>query len=204
MLVGRDLSCVKRDRVLFNDLQIAIEPSQCWYIEGANGAGKTSLLRILAGLSHPTEGHIEWRGKLLRHQIDHFFQDMVYVGHKTGLNRQLSAIENVMYWSSLNQVEVKSIYDLLGQLGLTGLEDLPVGHLSEGQQRRVALTRLWIKRASLWILDEPYAALDVSGIALLNAKIDDFIEKGGSVVMTSHQEPELDSLIHRLVLAYQL
>jgi heme exporter protein A len=185
-------------------LQVTITPSQCWYIEGANGAGKTSLLRILAGLSPPSDGHIEWQGKVLGRQRHHFYQNMIYVGHKTGLNRELSAIENVMYWASLNQVHMTSAYDVLGELGLIGLEDLPVGQLSEGQQRRVALTRLWIKKALIWVLDEPYAALDVTGIALLNNKIDDFIEKGGSVVMTSHQEPELRTLIHRLVLAYRL
>lgn len=204
MLVGHHLSCVKRDRSLFDDLQITVKPSQCWYIEGANGAGKTSLLRILAGLSTPSEGYIEWHGKPLDEQRHHFYKNMIYVGHKTGLNKQLSAIENVIYWASLNQVELISAYNVLDLLGLTGLEDLPVGHLSEGQQRRVALTRLWIKQADIWILDEPYAALDVTGISLLNNKIDAFVENGGSVIMTSHQEPVLHSLIHRLVLAYQL
>ena len=204
MLVGRDLSCVKRDRLLFDDLQIKVESGQCWYIEGANGAGKTSLLRILAGLSDPTDGHIEWQGKPIEEQRLSFCQNMIYVGHKTGLNKQLSAEENVSYWAFLNQVALNSAYDVLNELGLTGLEDLPVGHLSEGQQRRVALTRLWIKKAKLWVLDEPYAALDVTGIALLNDKIDSFVDNGGSVVMTSHQTPDLGSLIHRMVLTYQL
>ncbi len=204
MLVGQDLSCTKRDRLLFENLQIEVGSGQFWYVKGPNGAGKTSLLRILANLTSPTEGQLTWQGEPFNQAGRNYHKDMVYVGHKTGLNQQLSAVENVLYWSALNGLNITSAYDVLAELGLVGLEDMPIRQLSEGQQRRVALTRLWIKEAKIWILDEPYAALDVLGIQLLNTKIDNFIESGGSVVMTSHQEPLVKSPIQLLTLAYQL
>lgn len=204
---GQSVSCVKQDRTLFENLDFSVEPSELLYVRGQNGAGKTSLLRILVGLSDPAQGDVLYRGENIRDVAESFHHHLIYFGHKLGLNLTLNALENLTFWCQLNQVETsqQALFDLLATLGLVGLEDLPVGQLSAGQQRRVALARLWLKTdAKIWILDEPFTALDVQGIALLREKIVAHLGTGGAVIITSHQQLDIDYKTSELVLEYRL
>lgn len=190
LLTAQDLMSIKRDRVLFEALDFTLQENQIIHLKGPNGAGKTSLMRILAGLSSPTEGQVFIKGVPVSEDESHFHKRSLYVGHKSGLSTNMSGIENTWFWCNQHGVDVtqSEIMSKLGMIGLSGLEDLPVAHLSAGQQRRVALLRLWLKtEAKLWFLDEPFTALDVQGIALIEKKMHEHVEAGGSVVVTSHQ-----------------
>jgi heme exporter protein A len=207
VLSGHNLSCIKRDRTLFESIDFSIEKGQLLHVKGANGAGKTSLLRILVGLSQPDCGKVLFENRCIFRYPADYHPSLVYFGHKLGLNQSLSAIENLRFWCELNQVEfhIDYIFSLLEKVGLVGLEELPVGNLSAGPQRRVSLTRIWLKStARLWVLDEPFTALDVDGIDLLKSRIVEHLEQQGSVVMTSHQQLDLIRPIKELHLEYQI
>ena len=207
VLSAHDLSLTKGDRLLFDKVNFSVEQAGLLYIKGPNGAGKTSLLRVLCGLLESESGEVRFKQQALRLVRDEFHHQLVYFGHKTALNARLSAVENLRFWCQQHAQTItqQEIYQTLSELQLVGLEDVPIGHLSAGQQRRVALARLWFKRsATLWILDEPLTALDTSGMSLLLAKITHFLQQGGAVVMTSHQELELDYPTQELVLEYRI
>jgi heme exporter protein A len=207
LLSAHNLSCVKRDRVLFENLELSVDAGELLYIKGPNGAGKTSLLRILVGLSEAACGEVRFDGEALSRVRDKYHGQLVYFGHKLGLNQNLTALENLHYWCLQHgQSQSESqYYHLLDRLSLVGLEELPVGNLSAGQQRRVALARLWLKPdAKLWVLDEPFTALDVQGISLLKTRIRQHLKVQGTVIMTSHQSLELDYPTRELVLEYKI
>lgn len=207
LLSGQNLACVKQDRVLFEHTEFSVSRSELLYIRGQNGAGKTSLLRILVGLADPASGAVSYKGEHIAKVEQEFHQDLVYFGHKLGLNLALNGIENLEFWCQLNGIETNEthLFELLELLGLVGLEDLPISQLSAGQQRRVALARLWLKSdAKIWVLDEPFTALDVQGIALLKDKIVSHLGSGGAVIITSHQTLDLDYATKELILEYRL
>jgi heme exporter protein A len=202
-----NLSVVKRDRLLFENLNFAVERGGLLYVKGQNGAGKTSMLRVLAGLVDADSGKVYFSQQNIKDCRENYHQNLVYFGHKLGINQTLSALENLQYWCKQHQVviSVDTIFDTLAQLNLVGLEDIPVANLSAGQQRRVALARFWFKQdAKLWILDEPFTALDTQGIALLSKQITKFLGGGGAVVMTSHQQLKLDYPTAELTLEYRI
>lgn len=204
---GQKLSCIKQDRTLFSNVSFTLAPSELLHVCGQNGAGKTSLLRIIVGLSEPANGSVQFGGQDAGLFAAEYHQTLVYLGHKPGLNMTLNALENLLFWCRFNQVKVSqdAIYSVLAEVGLVGLEDLPVGQLSAGQQRRVALTRIWLKTAAkIWVLDEPFTALDVQGIDMLKQKIRSHLLSGGSVILTSHQSFDLDYPTKKLWLDYQL
>ena len=186
MLEASHLSCIKKDRVLFDGLSLQLKKSELMYLRGPNGAGKTSLLRILSGLSQPASGCVTWRGKPLDLQ---WYREMIYVGHKPGVNGTLTAVENLRFWCFQHAIDVTDthILDVLSVLELVGLEDMPCRMLSAGQQRRVALAKLWLKPASVWLLDEPFTALDVEGVLQLEKVMCQHVKAGGSILTTSHQ-----------------
>ena len=158
-----NLSVAKRDRLLFENLNFAVEQGGLLYVKGQNGAGKTSLLRVLAGLVEADSGDVYFCQQNIKDDRENYHQNLVYFGHKLGINLTLSAVENLQYWCQQHQVNISvdTIFHTLAQLNLVGLEDIPVANLSAGQQRRVALARFWFKQeARLWILDEPFTALD--------------------------------------------
>ena len=204
-----NVSCVRRDRVLFDNLCVEMSPGTLIYLTGQNGAGKTSLLRILVGFVLPASGEVRYNGldindSQARRALN---RDLVYVGHKSALDPHASAVENSRFWCAQQGIDVSddAIYSTLTQLGLVGLEELPCGQLSAGQNRRVALARLWFKdNAKIWILDEPFTALDVAGIALVERTIESFLRKGGSVLMTSHQALSHLQEWHSVELEYRL
>ncbi|GAC25064.1 cytochrome c biogenesis heme-transporting ATPase CcmA [Paraglaciecola mesophila] len=207
LLSAHQLSVSKRDRLLFDEINISVSAGDLMYIKGPNGAGKTSLLRVLTGLVNADSGSVAYRGQNIMQNRETYQSDLLYFGHALGINRSLNPLENLMYWCCQHNVMTtkNAIYDILSVLGLVGLEDVPVSNLSAGQQRRVALARFWLKTAAtVWILDEPFTALDVQGIALLNTRIIEHLQQGGCVVMTSHQALDVDYPTKELQLEYRI
>lgn len=202
MLEARQLACVRGTRVLFRDLDFSVEAGRILWVSGQNGAGKTSLLRLLCGLSRPAMGAVTWRGEPIETNREDFQRDLVYLGHLNALKDDLSAQENLGYLLGDGSA-TRSVDSALGARGLAMCAHLPVRVLSQGQKRRVALTRLGLSHARpLWILDEPFAALDALAIEDLSGLIATHARGGGVVVMTSHQEVALgDVAITRLELA---
>jgi len=207
LLHADGVSSIRGGRVLFAQLQFALYSGELWQISGANGAGKSTLLRMLAGLLQPSSGRVLFNGHKLAAYRNEFHQQLLYIGHKAAVKPELSALENVFWQRRLGgdksaQLNDERDWDVLEQLGLLGLEEELTGRLSAGQQRRVALTRLWSSTAELWILDEPFTALDVDGIALLQQRFKQHLDNGGSIIMTSHQPLGLADLpLQQLTLA---
>ncbi|MBE0367441.1 heme exporter protein A [Pseudoalteromonas aurantia 208] len=180
---------MKQERCLFESLSFALESGKIMQVEGPNGAGKTSLLRIVAGFANADEGNVIFNGQSITDHYDEFATQLLFIGHKTGVNGQLTAYENVCHWLDVHGYErPTNIYEVLAKLGLVGLEDVPVRTLSAGQQRRVALARLWMNNAKLWILDEPFTALDKKGVILLQQQFAQQLSLGGSILLTTHQD----------------
>ena len=189
MLHIKSVTCIKQDRCLFADLNFRLKSGQIMQLAGPNGAGKTSLLRIIAGFSAPDEGQVMWQGESIAKNYDEFARELLFIGHKTGVNNQLSAIENLRFWLQIQGYSTdQDLYLLLAKIGLVGLEDVPVRTLSAGQQRRVALIRLWLNDAKLWVLDEPFTALDKAGVAFLQQRFLAHLEQGGAILLTTHQD----------------
>ncbi|WP_122097515.1 cytochrome c biogenesis heme-transporting ATPase CcmA [Rahnella sp. Larv3_ips] len=194
MFEALNLSCVRDERTLFSGLSFTLEPGEIVQIEGRNGAGKTSLMRILAGLSSADAGEVRWQGVNTRRQRDVFHQQLLYLGHQPGVKSVLTAFENLAFYLSVNrpsgkaEADADAIYQALDNVGLLGYEDVTVAQMSAGQQRRVALARLWLSTAPLWILDEPLTAIDKQGVATLINLFEQHAEQGGMVLLTTHQD----------------
>ncbi|WP_404402017.1 cytochrome c biogenesis heme-transporting ATPase CcmA [Idiomarina seosinensis] len=199
LLHADGVSSIRSGRVLFRQLQLSVWPTQLWQVSGANGAGKSTLLRMLAGLLQPSSGQVLFQGQKLQQVRSFYHQQLLYIGHKAAVKPELSALENV-YWqrrlagdTGARQLQ-DADWDVLEQLGLLGMEEELTGRLSAGQQRRVALTRLWCSSATLWILDEPFTSLDVEGVALLQQRFKQHLSAGGCIIMTSHQALNMPDL----------
>lgn len=159
-------------------------------MEGRNGAGKTTLMRAVAGLFNPAEGEIWWQKQSIGELMEEYFKQMLYVGHRAGIKEELTATENLQFAAAMNcqPVTKESVWQALWQIGLRGYEDQLARAMSAGQKRRVALARLLLNRAPLWLLDEPFTALDKRAVAQLMATIHAHLQQGGMVMMTTHQE----------------
>ena len=193
MLQGISLACVRGDRELFRDINFSLEAGGLMQVRGPNGSGKTSLLRMLCGLSNPAAGEILWNGAEIRSLNGDYFSAMTYIGHLSGTKDDLTVIENLRISSALAGFEINDTQasEALEYIGLGGREVLPVKVLSQGQRRRVALARLLACKTSLWILDEPLVALDVLAVKLIQGLLEQHLKQGGMVVMTTHQEIDL-------------
>lgn len=189
MFEALNLSCIRDERTLFSGLSFTLEPGEMVQVEGQNGAGKTSLLRILAGLSSPDVGEVRWQGESTRRQRDVFHRQLVYLGHQPGIKTVLTAYENLAFYQSVDgKINADAIYQALEHVGLLGYEEVTVAQMSAGQQRRVALARLWLSRAPLWILDEPLTAIDIQGVAALMDLFEQHVSRGGMLLLTTHQD----------------
>ncbi|MBK7059894.1 MAG: cytochrome c biogenesis heme-transporting ATPase CcmA [Rubrivivax sp.] len=191
MLETQDLACVRGDRRLFRGLDFSLAAGQLLRVEGANGAGKTSLLRLLAGLALPAAGEVRWAGQPIRRQREAYAQALLYLGHLGGLKEELTAAENLAIEADLagtSGVDGARIADALAGWGLARQARLPLRVLSAGQRRRAALARLQLTPARLWILDEPFNALDVDAVAQLGRLIETHLAGGGLAVVTSHMD----------------
>ena len=195
LLELRDVSCERDDARLFAPLSFGVGAGDIVQIEGANGIGKTSLLRCIGGLSTRFEGEMIWRGQPLSRSRVAFAADSIYFGHATALKAVLSPRENLRWWLSLHGVaDVSTIDATLAKVGLFGYEDTPCYQLSAGQQRRVGLARLFLLPVTLWILDEPFTAIDRHGVAELEGWLVAHANAGGAVLLTTHQPLALPGL----------
>ena len=187
------LECLRGEVLLFENLQLTLRSGQLMQVEGPNGSGKTSLLRMLAGLTLPETGDVFWDGEPIRRDRARFNDCLHYVGHHHAVKAGLSVLENLRFIEGLSGGDGDPAA-ALGRVGLTRQLQQPAHTLSAGQRRRAALARLLIRPAPLWILDEPYTALDASGVALVDQLIREHVSTGGMVLMTSHQRIELADL----------
>ena len=189
LLETRALGFHRRDEPVFASLSFRLHAGELGLIEGDNGSGKTTLLRILAGLLHADEGQLLWRSKPLHR--DDCMGDTHFLGHQLGLKADLSPSENLRVAVGLHGQRADTsiqtgIALALAEVGLSGYEDEPVRRLSAGQKKRAALARLLLLPATLWLLDEPYANLDRTGIALVNRLLQEHLARGGAALVTSH------------------
>ncbi|MDD9198834.1 cytochrome c biogenesis heme-transporting ATPase CcmA [Aliivibrio sp. S2MY1] len=194
MLEIRNVTCIRDERVLFEQLSFTISDGELIQIEGQNGAGKTTLLRIIAGLGYADEGDIYWNGESIKKNREEFHSDLLFLGHHTGVKRELTAFENLAFYQSMHSnYNEEAIWGALARVGLAGLEDVAAGQLSAGQQRRVALARLWLSNHKLWVLDEPLTAIDKQGVKVLEQLFMSHAKQGGIVLLTTHQDLFTDS-----------
>lgn len=198
MLDVSNLTCTRGDRTLFRHVSFKLEAGGLLHVAGANGSGKTSLLRILCGLGAVESGEVRWRGEPIRALREAYWREVVYMGHANALKDDLSATENLLVACTLagRPATGARVRDALHAFGLAACLHLPVRALSQGQKRRSALARLALSTsASLWILDEPFSALDVDAVSHLEQLILDYIDGGGSVIFTTHQDAAISARI---------
>ena len=189
MLHGINLSCVRGERTLFSGLDLEVGAGEWLHVRGANGSGKTSLLRLLAGLSHPAAGEIRWNGAPIAQAAQDYRRSLLFLGHHAAVKDELTGAENLALAAQLDGTDLPEAEMLtaLRRFGLKGREQLPVRFLSAGQKRRVLLARLVTRKAKLWVLDEPFTALDTKAVDMLGDLVAGHLAEGGMAVITSHQ-----------------
>ena len=189
------LFCERDERILFKDLTFSVREGQILQIKGSNGSGKTTLLRILCGLNSGYQGSISWRDKPIGECLDEFYSSLAYIGHRVGVSKVLTPIENLRWVSGLHrQVTDQAIYSILQKMGLKGFEESQCFSLSAGQQQRVSLSKLPLNRSKLWVLDEPFTTLDAEGIELLETLLCEHVGQGGLALVTTHHQLAIPGL----------
>lgn len=185
----QEIACERGDHRLFSGLSFTLSAGELIQVQGANGSGKTTLLRALCGFVQPVQGKVLWCGQNIQEWDDAYHTEMCYLGHLNAIKDELSALENLQMSAGLAGYTVTEQQALaaLRRMGLQRREHLPVRVLSQGQRRRVALARLLLEDARLWILDEPLAALDVGAVGLMQELIGEHLSKGGMTIFTTHQ-----------------
>jgi heme exporter protein A len=196
MLTVVDLACVRGERLLFRDLSFSVPAGGLLHVQGANGSGKTSLLRLLTGLTTPARGVIRWRDRPIRELGNEYWRELHYLGHSNGVKEDLDAVENLLIASRLagDNVSKDRVREVLQDLELGESLHLPARLLSHGQKRRIALSRLLLSEKPLWVLDEPFAALDASFLLVLRGVLEAHLARGGLAVLTTHQEIPIEAV----------
>jgi len=182
------LTCIREERLLFDELSLEINSGDIVQVEGPNGSGKTSLLRILSGLSQPYDGQVLYKNQLISHCREEFHQNLLYFGHLSGVKGEMTAEENLDFNLALHGNKTEDNLAYLTKVNLAGFEDSLASHLSAGQHRRIALARLYQSNAPIWILDEPFTAIDKQGVAGLEMLFSLHAQRGGCVILTTHQD----------------
>lgn len=204
-LSASSLACRRGDRRVFSGLAFELTDGGLLLVTGANGTGKTSLLRVICGFLHPEAGKIEWNGSGLRILGDDYIRNLAYVGHMNAIKDDLSVLENLRFAAQLAGLTSNrsEIFQALGRFAFGGFEDLPCKFLSQGQKRRLALARLSLSASrALWVLDEPFAALDAAGIETVRELLEAHLSRGGMALVTTHQDvPVAARTVQRLELA---
>lgn len=190
LLTVTHLSCVRGERILFSNLNFTLGFGEALHVIGKNGAGKSSLLLILCNLLTPKAGEIYWCGKHIHSALYDYRDDLVYIGHKTAVKTSLTVLENLKWFASLSNNPPKTRFhynQILQNLGIDEFKNTLCHQLSAGQRQRLALARLQVTSAKLWILDEPFTAIDQIGLQYIQNFMKEHLQKGGSVILTSHQ-----------------
>ena len=203
MLETTRLDCVRGERHLFRALSFRLMPGELLSLQGRNGSGKTSLLRMLCGLLPPAGGEIRWRNEPIGKLGEDYRRELCFLGHQNAIKEELTPLENLMASARLadEALEEGAALDALETLGLAGREDLACRYLSQGQKRRVALARLVNERRAVWLLDEPFVALDTAAVELVATLIAMHVQLGGLAVLTTHQPVDIAvDTVHKLVL----
>ncbi|MBA6342301.1 cytochrome c biogenesis heme-transporting ATPase CcmA [Colwellia sp. MB02u-10] len=204
LLSASNLACIRGDRLLFEALDINIAAGDIVQVEGPNGAGKTSLLRILSGLSQPYDGTVYFQDESITQQREAFHQDLLYLGHLPGVKDEMTAQENLEFNLALHGLNSATAEATLTEVNLLGFEDALAAHLSAGQHRRISLARLWQSQAKIWILDEPFTAIDKLGVEKLEQLFLQHADNGGCVILTTHQDISLPAeRVKKVTLAYR-
>lgn len=195
LLQAVNLQCERDGRMLFRDLSFSVAAGTLTRIQGPNGTGKTTLLRILASLSDSYSGAILWRGQPRARRREEFLRNLLYIGHRPGIKPLLTPLENLRaLMAGRRQTDDETLRKALQGTGLAGFEDVPARQLSAGQQRRVALARLLISEEPLWVLDEAFTAIDHAGVAAMEALLVQRARRGGAVVVTTHHDLQLPDM----------
>ena len=199
-LNGKSLTLFRGERCLFKELSFALNPGEMLLLEGRNGSGKTSLLRAIAGLLELETGEIEWNDVPVRDNRQFFQNSMVLMSHKVGFKGDLNLVENLNFEAQLRPQSNVEFDSVVTRLGLNRLRRLPLRSLSAGQQRRVALARLLLSAAPLWMMDEPLSNLDSEGRSLAQGLIVEHLQHGGMAIVAAHQDIDIDVPTHRIKL----
>ena len=204
MLELINLDCVRGGRTLFRNLNLTVGDGTLVQLQGPNGSGKTSLLRIICGLMDAENGEVRWKGTNIRQLGEDYHQDIAYLGHRNGLKEELTPMENLRISNGMsgNTVNADQAQSALKLVGLESRQNLPVRFLSEGQRRRAALARLITGSAKLWVLDEVLAALDIDAVDTVKKLIESHLNNGGIAVVATHHELQISAgSLQRLELA---
>jgi len=199
-LSASDLTLFRGERCLFKDLSFALNPGELLLLEGQNGSGKTSLMRALGGLIEFETGEVLWDGNPIREHRQVFHGALVWMAHRIGLKADLTLVENLQFESKLRTPSAAEFDAVLERLGIERLQRLPVRSLSAGQQRRVALARMLLSQATLWLMDEPVTNLDRDGRKLVVEFVDEHLAGGGMCIMAAHQDIEINGTIQKVML----
>jgi len=194
LLESQDLSCIRNDRALFEHLDFTLESGEMLVVEGPNGCGKTSLLRILTGLRLADSGEVLWRGQPIDRLAGDYYEQVTYVGHHDGVKHELSCRENLRLARAMGVPSERDLDDVLEQVNLYAYGDSEVGSMSAGQKRRLALARLLATDSMIWILDEPFTSLDKSSMAMFTTLFEQHLQRDGIIVATSHHDITLPTL----------
>ena len=186
-----NLACIRADRMLFEHVNLSLVTGQMLLVEGPNGSGKTSLLRIITGLKLADEGEILWKGKSIQQLTADYYEQVNYVGHHDGVKRELTCLENLRLIQAMGKPSALDLDEILDRVNLYRYGDTEVRNLSAGQKRRLALARLLVTESELWILDEPFTSLDQASMGLFKSMFEQHLEDQGLIVMTSHHVIEI-------------
>ncbi|HTM64219.1 MAG TPA: cytochrome c biogenesis heme-transporting ATPase CcmA [Gammaproteobacteria bacterium] len=195
---AQQLGCIRQGRWLFSEVSFSLKAGELLLVEGANGAGKSSLLRLLAGIASPASGNILFQQQSIQDCLQDYKEELHYIGHTNGIRLGLTVTENLTLAAELSQQHISNMSDALSMLQLDQQKNTQTQYLSAGQKRRTALARLFLIPRKLWILDEPLTSLDAATQKILLTKIESHLTNGGMCVMTSHQPVNLNAEIKHL------